>query len=244
MKTVLKSLMALFLSFSYNESIHATVLEHNNLHFKIETEALMRGEIHYSYQLLSPRELVKKYPVARAMDSLRVLSEKNIKVLITKSVYVVNRPVGFFDHEQMKDENYLNHILGEQKVSRISSNTFNITVPGTGTHSYHMSTYFDSDDISTLPNTRIIHGVSAVKKLDIIAQSASAILFREFSSFSDYAVGGSSISSYIPLKEGKTLVISYNLLAVKNNYANNKLLKSNFIIEINANRDLINSYQE
>ncbi|HXH76851.1 MAG TPA: hypothetical protein VNJ08_17915 [Bacteriovoracaceae bacterium] len=244
MKLTLKFFFVLIASLSMALPVEALMIEENNLRFKPDMKALMKGDIQYSFNLLSAKELLGKFPEAVELDSLTALKEKKVKILMTKAIYVVDKPVGFFDHEHMKDENYIAHIMGDQEVKKLNSNTFKVTVPGESGHSYKMKTFFDSDDISTLPNPRTIRGVSAARKLDVISMSASSIVFKEFTAFSKYTVSGTTVHSYISLKEGKTLVISYRLMAVKKYYALDKLLKSNYLNETAALKTLIGSFQE
>ncbi len=235
-------LLILLANFTLANPIYAKTVEQKDLHFKINTEALLKGEIHFSFALLPHKELMEKYPEAADLDSLSLLQARNVRYFLTKAVYLVDRPVGFFDHEHMNEKEFLDHIMGDQKVTKIGKSSFQIMVPGETAHSYFMNNYFDSDDISTLPNSRVIQGVTAAKKLDVISQSASSIIFKELSKFSKYAVGGTGVTSYVPLKEEKTLVITYGLLAIKKAYALENVLKSNFLRETRAVRSLVNDY--
>jgi hypothetical protein len=239
-----KLLIIFCLNLNFVQAVHAKTVEQKDLHFKIQIESLLKGEIHFSLYLLPVRELIEKFPEALDLDSLSALLNNEAKILVTKSVFIVNKPVGFFDHEHMSDEKYMSHIMGDQKANKIGKQSFKITVPGDAGHTYKVRTYFDSDDITTLPNSRIIQAVSAAKKLDVISQGASSTIFKEYSDFSKYSIAGTSVHSFIPLKEEKTLVISYKMLAVKKYYALEKLLKSNFLIEAQAIKSLMDSYEK
>jgi hypothetical protein len=222
--------------------LYAQAVEKKALNFDIQAEGLLKGEIHYYHETITPRKLAIKYPEMFDLDALSLTQESNVMMVVTKSVSIANRPVGFFDDSQMNEEKFVAHILGEQKVKKTGPDIFRVTVPSSGLK-YRMQTYFDSDDISTLPNSKVTRAVTAAKKLDVISQSASTIMFTEKTSFSKYAEGGVSVSSFIPLKENKTIVITYNLTAVKKKFALENVLKSNFLREIEATRDLIESYK-
>lgn len=235
-------ILILLLNFIYAHPLSAKLVEEAELNFPVKAEAVLKGDIHYSFTVLSPKKLLKIFPEAKELDSQSVLKQPKVKVVLAKSVYLINQPVGFFDHEHVNSLEYMDHVMGEQDVKRLGPNAFEISVPGEAAHSYKVKTYFDSDDISTLPNSKVIRGTAAAKKLDVISQSASSIVFREHSEYSKYAVGGSVVSSYVPLKDGKTLVISYHLLAVKKPFALDKALESNFRREVEAIRELTNSF--
>jgi hypothetical protein len=213
------------------------------LNFEVDTKALYAGELHFSLAIISPESLSEKYTDLAELDSLSLVHHDNIKMVLMKSAYIVNKPVGFFDHQTMIDEKFLNHVMGEQKVKKLGENLFQISVPGEGAHQYDMRSYFDSDDISTLPNSRVIRAVTQAKKLDVISGSASSIIFKELTQYSKYSKGGIQVSSFIPLKENKTLVLSYSLNAVRKPYAMKKTLRENYAREIEAQKKLIESHK-
>lgn len=223
--------------------LYAKLVEQKNINFPIKTKDLMKGEIHYYFSIFDPLKLGDKSPEIYELDSLSLNQESNVMMVLNKSVLVVNKPVGFFDDTQMTDEKYLSHILGEQKLKKLAPSSFKITVPGEMGHSYKMNNFFDADDVSTLPNSKVIRAVSAAKKLDIISQSASNIMFVEKTKFTKYSVGSVSVSSYIPLKENKTLIITYQLWGIKKPYAQEQVLKSNFLSETEAVRELLNNFK-
>lgn len=223
--------------------VYADVVEQKNLDFIIKPEELMKGDIHYYFSVVSPRKLKQQHPELRDLDSLSLLKEQKNRLILTKSVFVINKPVGFFDDKQMTDERFITHLMGEQKVSKLSPSSFKITVPGQLAHSYKMKLFFDADDLSTMPNSKITRAVTVAKKMDVIAQGASIIMFTEQSDYTRFSEGGVIVSSYIPLKETKTLVIQYQLKSVKKKFASKKILKPGILAELLAVKDLINNYK-
>lgn len=244
---MLKIFSRLFLVLTLNLIIsiplYAQLMEQKELSFPVKTENLLKGEIHYFIDILSPRKLSVQYPEAFELDSLALIQESNISMVLSKSVSVVDKPVGFFDQNQMTDIKYLDHVMGEQKIKKLSPGTFLVTVPGENGFNYRMQTYFDADDVSTLPNSKVIRAVTAAKKLDVISQSASTIQFQEFTNYTKFTEGGVSVTSFIPLKENKTLVITYNMWGVKNDFVDIDLLKKNILNEMSAVQKLMNSYK-
>lgn len=223
--------------------IYAKTVEQKKVDFQVKSEELMKGDIHYFFEVLTPNKLALSHPEIFELDSLSLVQESNVMMLVTKSVMIVNKPVGFFDDKQMLEDRYVSHILGDQKVKRLNTDSFRVTVPGEGGYSYKMQSFFDADDVSTLPNSKVTRAVTAAKKLDVIAQGASTIMLTEKTNYSKYTEGGVSVSSFIPMKENKTLVISYNVYAVKKAFALPKLLKSNFLSEIGALKTLQENFK-
>jgi len=221
----------------------ARAVEKKDVHFEVDTTSLMKGEVHYALDVVSVAKLSQKYGEFYGLDSMAFIQEPKIKVVVSKSAYIVSRPVGFFDQENMVSESFISHYMGEQKVKKLPNSDYKITVPGKEGYSYKMKTYFDSDEVSTLPNSKVVRAVTQIKKLDVISQSASSTIFREYRDFSKYSVGGAQVSTIIPLKENKTLVITYSLTAVKKFYALKDLIKSNFKDEAESQMKLIESYK-
>lgn len=229
------------LNFALSIPTYAGALEQKDLLFKINAEALMKGDLEYHVDLLSPKKLLSKYPEFSSLDSLKLLEQKK-PVLFSKVAFVVKRPSGFFDHQHMTNEKFVSHIMGEQQVRKVSDNDFEITVPGEDGHNYRMKTYFDSDDVSTLPNSRVTQAVTTARKLDVISQSATSMVFREFTDYTKHSSGGVSVISYVPLKHDRTLIISYSLWGLKENHSLSEL-KSSLVEENLAIKKLIESYE-
>lgn len=218
------------------------VKEMNKLVFDLETSRLIDGEIHFSMDIVSLKKLKKKYPKLMALDTTGFSKTPQTKMILTKTAYIVKKPAGFFDHENIGSEEFTKHYMGDQKVKKLDKQSYKISVTGADSYEYQMKTFFDSDDISTLPDSKVIRAVTAVKKLDVISQSATLIIFREFSNFTKYSAGSIEVSSIIPLKENKTLIITYGLTAIKKYYALKPLLKQTHMKDIQIQKNLINQY--
>lgn len=222
---------------------YALAEEQKDINFSVDTKLLMKGEVHYAQKIMSPAKFHSKYADLYDLDSLAILQEPNIKVVISKTAYIVDKPVGFFDHLNIGDEKFISHIMSKQKVKKLSENHFKINVIGDSGYSYLMNTYFDSDDISTLPNSKVVRAVTQAKKLDVISQSAATISYKEMTNYSKYFVGGIQVSSHIPINENKTLILNYSLFSVKKQFALKKILKQSLKDEAVAQKDLINKFK-
>lgn len=238
-----KLALTLIINFMASIPLYAHLVEQKQMNFPIKSEELLKDQIHYYFDIQPARKMLDVHPELFDLDSLSLFHETNAVVAITKSVLVIDRPVGFFDDKQMTDEKFVSHIMGDQKVKKSAPETFKVTVPGEFAHSYRMQMFFDADDISTLPNSKVIRAVSAAKRLDIISQGASSIMIKETTRFSKYSIGGITVTSFVPLKENKTLVIQYQLSAVKKPYGSVKIMKPGLVQEISVVRDLIESYK-
>lgn len=237
-----KILAALVLNLLISVPTYATAEEQKELKFSPNTEALYKGDVHYALDIVTLGQFNQKYPDLYDLDSLGFLHDPHVRIVVAKTAFIVNKPAGFFDHETMGDEKFVSHLMGQQKIKKTSPAGFKITVPGEAGHTYQLKSYFDSDEISTLPNSKVIRAVAVAKRLDVISQSSSSTIFRELTHFSKYSTGGVQVSSYIPLNENKTLVLTYHLTAVKKFYALEKLLKKSLSEEAEAQKHLIENY--
>jgi len=224
--------------------VSADIINEKDLYFKPDPSILIKNKLQYALVLLSPAQLLKKFPEAIDLDSVSGLKQKKVKVLFAKTAFVVDRPIGFFDHEHMQDLKYLRHIYGEQRIDKIVDSQFNVIVPGTTEHSYQMNIFFDSDDISTLPRSKIIQGVNTARKFDVLSQGANSVIFQEFTKYTKYLHSGVNIQMFSPLKEGKTLVINYQMIFINKHYATEGIVDVNYLKEIEARKNLMSSFKE
>jgi hypothetical protein len=221
----------------------AQTIEQQRIDFPIKADELLKGEIHYYYSILTPQKLAVQHADLLELDSLSLKKKKDVMMVLNKSVYIVKKPVGFFDDKQLSDERYVSYIFGQQKVKKLAPESYEVSVPGEEHLTYKIQMFFDADDVSTLPNSKIIRGVNAVKKLDVISKGASTIMFTEKTHFSKYSEGGISASSFIPLNEKNTLIITYNLYAVHKVAIDEKAMKQSFLAETNAVKKLQTSFK-
>jgi hypothetical protein len=241
--TVPRFLIALAINLLASVPLSAVTLEQKDLSFPVRSRELLTGEIHYFLKMLSPATVTVQYPDLAELDSLGLLKRRDVAVIVSKAVYVVKKPVGFFDDKQLVDEKYVAHTLGDQRVKRLAPESFQVTVPGDGGYSYKLRAFFDADDVSTLPSSKVTRAVTAAKQLDVISKGSSLIMLRELTAFTGGPEAGVAVSSFIPLREDRTLVITYNLWAVKREALNGKAIREEYIEEVEAIRKLQESFR-
>lgn len=240
MKHFNKIMFTLVLNLTLSAPTYADIVKEKRLNYKFNSELLMKGDIHYSYRLVDAKELKTKFPMIAQMDTLGMVKKPDIKILMSKIVYVINKPIGFFDHKQMVDEKFLGHLNEGSKLKALSEESFKVTGPAS--YNYGMKVYFDSDDVSTLPDAKAIKAVTAARKLDVISQSSSAVLMKEYSNFSKFQEGVVIVTSFVPLKENKTLAITYHIAAVKDSSISLGL-EDLFKEELVSQRNLLESFK-
>lgn len=235
-------LLTLILSSLFSTSTYAEVQREKKLNFTVKGESLGRDDVVYSFAQGSPQDLEKNYPELAKLDSIGFLQEKSSSVIVSKVAYVVAKPIGFFDHENLVEEKFVKDVMGQQKVRKIGQDAFVVAVPGKEKMTYRLKIYVDSDDVSTLPHSRVTEAITAFRKLDILSQSASSISFREMSDFTHQSHGAIVVSSFVPLKEEKTLVISYYLTSLRSK-GDVKKNEKNLVEEFSATKFVIERFK-
>lgn len=218
------------------------IVQKKKIDFSIKTEQLLNGDIHYFFSVLTPRKLAMRFPKIYRLDSLSLTQESGVFIAISKYVQIVKKPVGFFEQNQLIDQEFLKHMMGQQEIKKLSNDSFKVFVGGKQDINYKIQYYFDSDNISTLPNSKVIRAVSSARELDVISKSASTVMFTEKSQFNKLSPGAVSVSSFIPIKENSTMIITYNLWAIEKSSANKSQLKSNLIEEMEGSRILLDNF--
>ena len=224
--------------------LYAEVSNQTKLIFDIKTESLLKNDIHYSYAIGDAREILEKSPDLIDIDAIGVFKNLENKVQFIKSAYVIKKAVGFFDHKRVINPQFLGHTHPSEKFSAVDENTFKISKSGIMPEKYKTHYFYDSDDVTTLPNSVVTQSMMNSKRLDIITQGANASVFQEIVDYSKYAVKGMSITHYVPLTEKKTLVVTYQLTILKKHYALEKVLRPIFLKEVKELRDLTDSFEE
>ncbi len=244
MKVPMFSLIAILLSLATQFNTYAAAVKQKDLNFPVKGEELLKGDVYFSVEILTRKKLEKKIPAFLELDTSGFSKGKNATLLVSKAAYVVNKPVGFFDHLKATDLKYLNHVMGEQKISSIDEKTFRVVIPGGNNQSYKLRTHFDSDDISSTENSRSIRAITGAKKMDIQVQGASSIIVREMWDFSKGSDGAIHVTAYLTLTENKTLVIDYGLMALTRPLLATETLVGSIVDEAGAQQKLINSFKE
>lgn len=200
-------------------TVSAQMTERKDPAFKVEPDLLEKGQVHFSFYQLKASTIQKKLPDMVELDGARFLEKEGATVQLTKLAYLVDKPAGFFSSTQMTDAKWLQTLLGSS-VSLIKDDNYQTKSRG------KMRVYFDSDDLSTVQNSRFVHAVTQSKKLDPIALSG-------FSTVVMHSQDAVEIQNHIPFSPKKTLIVSYQLSVVKKD-GNAEKQRLDFIKETEA----------
>lgn len=234
---------ALLISLCIHFSTYAASVKQKELNFLVKGEELLKGDVHYSFSLMTKEELAGLYPDFLDLDTTGITKPGNARLMVSKSAYVVNKPTGFFDNTKAVDLTFLNHLLGEQKVNQLEEGVFKVTIPGSKPQNYKMRTHFDSDDISSTKNSRAIRAITGTKNMDIQMKGASSIIVKEMWDYSKGAYGSIHVTAYLTIKEDKTLVIDFALMSLIPPLLARETLEESVSGEAAAQQRLMNSFK-
>lgn len=189
----------------------AAVVSQSSASFQIDAEKLLNREVHAFVEFTEPKALREKFPVFSDMDALRLADEENVRLMVSKLAYVVDRPVSFFNDQQVMNPKWLAHTHPGQKYKKADENSF-IATSSEGKH--HLDVFFDSDDISNVERSRVIHAVTQSKKLDTLSGSSFSTTCLLLHHSTTRKAGEVSVTNYISLNSRKTLVITYAITAL------------------------------
>lgn len=207
----MKNLLLLTMGLTLVTGAFAKTVSYPTPNFLPELDKLKVHDVHFSLQVMEGKEFMARHSHLSDLDTLKLSSDPKVKLVLVKTVAVVKKPVGFFDHELMNSASFLTHIHRPSSVKKLQDESYEVSLKS---HSFRVKSYFDSDEVSTLSASRRIHAVMATKKNDVVAQSASSVVVNELYQFSNKFRAGVEIHSFIPYREDATVVISYRLLGL------------------------------
>lgn len=224
-------------------STYAGSVKQKELNFTVNGEELLKGDVYYSVDIISRYKLKQIIPEFLELDTTGFTKPKQATLLVSKSAYVVKKPVGFFDHKKTEDVRYLRHIMGEQKLTELGEQSYKVEIPGGKPLTYKLRLHFDSDDISSTANSRAIRAITGAKKMDIQVQGASSLLVWESWDYSKGSYGAIHVTAYLALKEDRTLVIEYGLVSLIPPLLAKETLEGSVSGEAEARQALIDSFK-
>lgn len=222
---------------SISSPLFGKAVEQSSFNFQFNSESLMTGDIYYAFKTHTKEDLKKNLPKILLLDSIGITKNKEFEFIVMKSVYVLKREVGFFDHKTMSNKKLIQALFKTNDIKKESENSFKVKTPD---YSFLLKVFYDSDDISTLDTSKIVRAVTAAKKMDLLSESASSIILKELTTPQN---GSVNISIHIPLKERRTLVIDYQLFAIKKN-ATKKNLKEKFIQNVIHSKEVFEKFKQ
>jgi hypothetical protein len=205
------------------------------------TIALGRSDAHYSFKLIN-KSKIKELPASfKELYAIGMKGVKGTKIVISKNVILVNKPVSFFTKEKVLDPRFNKKSISAHKVFLKESGSSALRVENTGMFSYDYDLYIYFKDASV---TDLAAGQNAyVSKMyaeDAYVGNADAQVLRLSRNFSDLGYGSAVYSNYIAYGD-QTIISSYSIVALKSIYAWGSIVESNLVKEITKLRDKTNA---
>lgn len=227
-----------FLNLTLSIPIYANLIEQKKASFSIQSERIHRGEVHFYYNIFTKDRLAQRYPRISQMDSILLGQNPSDRLEVSKTVYMINKPVGFFDDKELMNEKYISHMWGKKEVKKINNNSIKIIQ----TPPLELRAYFDSDDISTVQSYKVSRSISSAKEMDVISKSAPVIMVNEIIDLKTKTGDEISVTSFIPVKEEKTMIVTYGIKRLNKKFPDKTSMKIQFTEKLKKIINLQESY--
>ncbi len=218
-------ILGIFLSkFSYSDSINEKRI--SSLNFKVDINSLKDADLFYSMEVLTNEEFKELDSPFRNLDSINLRNMSGVRLVLTKSVFIVDKPLSFFSKERLLDEKFNEKTMSDTKVRKIDQDSFNVYVNDIFNYSYVLNVrYLSTTEIPFLSTT-------SKASLDNILEfetfeGKNIIALRESIEFDALAKGTVFATRHVSRKDGKTVLVSYGILAIKKIYVLPGVLESN-----------------
>lgn len=193
-------------------NVLAKDIKHSEFNFAISAGKIKSGDLNYAFTSVNKDVFIKEAGPFAALRTQTGDKKKSNKFALLRAVFPIKKAVGHFDGEKFNDLNFIKKLEQNAQVKQLKDNTFLTQVSTPSKYQYFSKFHFDSDDLSSLPDSRIGRRIMELKMSDPLLQSANVIIFREMFGFTHYLNEGSEFFGFISLDETTTLVVFMKLL--------------------------------
>lgn len=206
----------------------AKMVEKPELNFSISYNDLAKGEIHYSFSLMDSSKLPADIA---AVDTLGIMQISSSKILYNKIAYIIAKPVGHFNYQQVTNYNEIKRLMPHANVKKLTERSFKVSTKGLFGYSYLLDMEYDSEIVSTANDSAVIESIDRAKRLDGTLGQVDSTIFRHIHDFSKYSNAGVSVTRHYDLDGEATLVVTTNISSVKSMFAIESIIKPSFVKE-------------
>lgn len=219
---ITKSLLLLALVSSL--SVWGRPVVHPEFNFKISTNKMKTGDLHYAFVTVDKEKFLKEAGPFSALMTINHPAEKSQYALI-RSVFPINKPIGSLDSEKFNDLSFIRKITGKSQLRKVREHTYysNKTFS-----KYH----FDSDDLTSIPDSKIAGKIADLRISDPLLQSANAVVFKNIYGQKDKVKEDSEFFGFISLDESKTLVVYMKMIVFPEGSIKQNALEKNMLQDV------------
>lgn len=208
----------------------AVDIKHSDFNFQISTHKIKSTDIHYAFVSVDQNTFVKEAgPFSALGHQQKDKKYKDNKHILFRAVFPVKKAIGYFDADKFSDPTFIKKMEGGAKVKRARENAFITQNSSPIKYHYFSRFYFDSDDLSSLPDSRIGRKIMELKSTDPLLFSANLSIFREMFGHTHFIKESSEFYGFVALDENTTLVVFMRM----------SIYSSDDILDYVIERDLI-----
>jgi len=206
------------------------------LNYDVTPEIFLKKDINYSIKTFTFKKLhLEQNEIAEIVETVFPKSRK-LNYIVTKSSYLINRAIANESQEIFNDliffKKYFNakEVKKENDYFEVKAESFN----------FRHRIFYDSNDLSTLDQSRIMRSINLIKKLDIITQGSYLTVIHHQTKFNKNLTDGLIYQMFIPIKDNLTLVVNYGVYGTNTDKIGKKDLKKNLEGELIFQQALLN----
>lgn len=220
------------------QTVKANVIFQEKFHYEVRPEIFLKKQINYSLETLTYSKLVKEHTDLAEIVETIFPKIRHLNYVITKSSYLIQKPVGSESQEVFKNIDFVKSYLSAGSITR---EDHIYRVKSLNSHlSYSHKMYFDSDDLSTLNESRIQRSINLIKKQDVISQGSHLTVIHHQNKFNADIEASLKYQMFIPIKDNLTLILNYGIIGTKLKKIKKENLKKSFEEELVSQQALLN----
>lgn len=221
----------LILSLLATFKVWSKPISHPEFNFQISAHKIKAGDIHYAFVSVDKEKFVKEAGPFTALLTIPHPSEKSHYTLI-RSVFPIKRPVGSIDSEKFNDLSFIQKIAGQEKIRKIKDNTYFTSNSVFGSTSAFMKFHFDSDDLTSIPDSKIAGKIAELRISDPLLQSANAVVYKNTYGRKGFITENSEFYGFISLDESTTLVVFMEIFVYPEGSISQDALEKNMLKDV------------
>ena len=186
---------------------------HPQFNFQISTNKMKASDLHYAFVSVDKEKFLKEAGPFAALFTIAHPQEKSQYALI-RSVFPIKKPMGSIDSEKFNDLSFVKNILGPVQLRKVKDNTYYLKSRDLLNDTAFIKYHFDSDDLTSIPDSKIAGKIADLRISDPLLQSANAVVFKSSYGHKGKIKEDSEFFGFISLDESKTLVVYMKMIVI------------------------------
>ncbi len=204
---------------------------HPQFNFQISTNKMKAGDLHYAFVAVDKEKFLKEAGPFAALLTIAHPEEKSQYALI-RSVFPIKKAVGSIDSEKFNDLAFVKKIVGKDQLRKVKEHTYYSISHDLYSNTAFSKYHFDSDDLTSIPDSKIAGKIAELRISDPLLQSANAVVFKSTYGHKGKVKEDSEFFGFISLDESKTLVVYMKMIVFPEGSIKQNALEKNMLQDV------------